>query len=131
MLNVHVSGINELQANLNALLALNKDEQMLDDISKKLESKVRQGFRSGTDPYGEAWAQSTDSTPLIDTGNLMRSIDGSVRAGQILLGTDVDYAEKHQNGWGITARPFLPDEDLPDDWFASINKVVTRYINAI
>lgn len=81
---------------------------------------------------------------LRDTGRLLRSLEPGledapkkpanqilrVRAGEITVGTTVEYAERHQNGdpaRNLPARPLWPEpQNLPDAWWEAINAAILR-----
>ena len=59
-----------------------------------------------------------------------------VRPGEVIVGTNVEYASKHQKGGkgllGFPARPFLPDENhpVPQVWWERWEKVANKALVA-
>lgn len=91
---------------------------------KRLAERVDKGFDKSIDPYGARWADIThrDGKPLVDTGNLRRSIRSRTinnkKGGRIVFFENTRYGKYHQNGTRrIRKRAFLPDErGLPESW---------------
>jgi len=91
---------------------------------ERFMGEIGAGFQSSVSQFGEAWAplkyprppgHNPDTRPLIDTGDLMRSVTSNA-AGNInkigpaglTFGTSIPYAHVHQAGsFPIPARPFL------------------------
>lgn len=81
---------------------------------------------------------------LRDTGRLLRSLEPGtedaprnpanqvlrVRAGEIVVGTKVEYALSHHRGnpaKNLPARPLWPDPaNIPDAWWAAVNAAILR-----
>lgn len=58
---------------------------------------------------------------LVDSGDLRRSIDYESRPGEVALGTDVKYAQRHNEGLkGMPQRQFMGESSVMDkrveDW---------------
>lgn len=86
---------------------------------------IKQGFLNSRDPYGQSWAAlknpsnkrgGLSAKPLLDRGRLVGSIDFVTQDNKLIISTNVNYAEYHQDGTArIRKRAFLPDErGLPD-----------------
>lgn len=77
---------------------------MLDIVGGRLTNRVRLCFKTGTDPYGKAWAKINhrQGQPLRDTGRLNRSITHQVTSTgkdhALEIGTNTVYARLHQFG---------------------------------
>lgn len=125
----------QLQALSNKIIKLGPNnvhiKSGLNKIAVAWVAKIRLNFRNSTDPYGEAWAPISHrkGQPLIDTGELRDSIDGSVNRLDIELSSPLDYAYKHNYGIGITKRSFLPDNrGLPKSWEQEYVKIMQASI---
>jgi len=111
------------------------------EINARLLAKVRLGFRSGNDPYGEKWApikprwrnhRRVQGQPLLDTGRLRNSIRGATTGNTMRIFTDVEYAQYHQEGIGVKKRAILPDDrGLPPDWDAEITKAIRARLKQV
>jgi len=114
----------------------------LDAIGRVLQTNIQLGFQTSTAPDGTAWEplKIRQGQPLRDKGHLMGSIDYQVEGNSVVVGTNRAYAPVHQFGATIEAkagkvlrffvegrpvfvkrvtipaRPFLPEERLPEDW---------------
>lgn len=77
---------------------------VLDIVGGRLTNRVRMCFRTGTDPYGTAWARIShrDGQPLRETGRLQRSITHHVTSTgtehTLEIGTNTVYGRLHQFG---------------------------------
>lgn len=128
----------------NRLLKMGQQPaEMLDAVGSVLETKVRLGFRTSTDPYGRAWAPLTSRAgkPLLKTGvHFLSSISYKVEGDTLTVGSNFRYARTHQFGATITpktkqalsfivngqrvfarkvtipARPVFPLSGLPPAW---------------
>lgn len=99
----------------------------LNKIAVRWVAKIRLNFRNSVDPYGNTWEpiKHRKGQPLIDTGALRDSIDGSVKNTDITLSTNISYASMHNYGLGRIKRTFLPDDrGLPRDWEAEYVKIM-------
>lgn len=111
-------------------------------VGRVIKSNIQEGFISGTAPDGRPWAplKSRSGAPLRDKGHLMGSIDYQVDGNSVVVGTNREYAHVHQFGATIKpvrgrflrffvegrpvfvkqvtipARPFLPEQALPQEW---------------
>jgi phage virion morphogenesis protein len=128
---------------LNRLIAVGESPApALNAVGRVLKSKIQMGFQTSTDPLGRTWAplKSRRGQPLRDKGHLMGSIDYQVEGNSVVVGTNKLYAPVHQFGAKIEAkagkvlrffvegrpvfvkrvtipaRPFLPQDRLPDAW---------------
>lgn len=91
-------------AQLDRLIAQCVDTKpIMDGIGNVLASKVRQGFRTSTDPWGKQWKplKRRKGQPLVDTGRLRSSISYHAISGSVAVGTNVSYAPYHQFGFTI------------------------------
>lgn len=63
---------------------------------------VQMGFRTSTDPYGNAWAalKHRKGKPLLDTARLRSSFSAHSDMSGFVVGTNVTYAKFHQYGTG-------------------------------
>ena len=140
-----------LKAKLAKLQAAADDKtEVFGRVGAAVLSKVQLGFKTGTDPWGNAWAplKLRKGQPLRDTGRLNRSIRSKPDADGVTIGTNLIYARVHQYGATIVpvkakrlafqgpagpifakkvvvpARPYLPlkggSVDLPDTWRAAV-----------
>ena len=138
----------------NRLQALGQDfSPVLAAIGRQLETNVKLGFDSSTDPYGRAWAPlkvREGGQPLVDKGHLRDSITPAVDGDSVVVGTNLEYA-RLQNFGGtvkpvnakalrffvgdravivgevtIPPRPFFPNEaeGLPGDWADDVVAVI-------
>jgi len=116
---------------------------LLDVISAQTIGLVREGFSSGSDPYGTPWQPLVCDTrsPLYRTGDLARSFKETDRnSNSVTIGSTNRYAKTHQDSktiraknaeylhfkcggaWvkkkkvTIPARPMLPTKGLPPKW---------------
>lgn len=128
------------------------DRREADEIAKDILRLIHTGFETSTDPYGKPWApikprkdkkmpdgsiypaknyNGRDDQPLVDSANLMSSIDyGIVTTAsggfKIDIATDVDYAVYHQEGDGVQQRMFMPDssKELPQSYYNVIIDII-------
>ena len=126
-------------------------------IGRYLLSRIQMGFRTGKDPWGDAWKplKFRSGQPLRDTGRLRNSISYQATADEVTVGTNVKYAAVHQFGAVIKpktakalvfkaggqtifarkvtvpARPFMPiGKPLPESWEQGVKDTITRAIVA-
>jgi len=150
----------ELIEAFNRLLALGEDPApALNAVGRVLKARIQEGFRASVSPYGVPWAplKSRAGQPLLDSGQLMNSIDYRIEGDAVEVGTNKPYAPVHQFGATIEAapgralrfmvngkpvfvkrvtipaRPMFPLDGLPDPWVAdaleAIGDVVRRRWN--
>ena len=104
----------------------------LQEIAALWENRIKANFRKSQDPYGNTWAEikHRKGQPLLDTGMLRNSVSGEVRGLSIVLGSPLEYADKHQDGVHVTKRMFLPSKEkgLPDKWKNEYVKIITGHI---
>lgn len=101
--------------------------EILDEAVALLLSRIRRRFLQQIDPDGVPWQPSLASIirqktgrgggTLFDSGTLFHSIQEYADTDTSrLIGTDVDYAKKHQEGIGQVKRVFIganaEDQDL-------------------
>lgn len=112
-------------------------KRLMRAIAGTMESAVLQNFDAGGRPPWQG-LNYREGKPLVDTENLMDSIDSSYNNDTAIVGTNVVYAAIHQFGGeagrgkkvDIPARPFLvltpeDEEDILEDvqdYFRSIIK---------
>lgn len=117
MIEVSVSGLDDLKRRLNTLVNLDV-EGILDEAEAILLNRTRTRFLAETDPDGVAWEPSGaglarrakgGTGTLFDTGTLFHSIQAyATGPNERAIGTDVPYGPKHQYGDGeLPARVFL------------------------
>ena len=111
----------------------NDMNSVLDEIGQYIESEIALNFRDASDSYGNAWKELKYRVgkPLNDTGRLRNSITHNVSGNSVEIGTNVEYAGKHQTGENrIPARPFLPTEErgLPDEWAQEVVDIIASYL---
>lgn len=82
-------------------------------IGRKVGTRIRLGFKSGTSPDGKRWAplKTRIGQPLQDTGRLRSSITQNVGPDYVDVGTNVKYAFIHQFGKVIKAQPGSPGQN--------------------
>ena len=123
--------IDDVREKLNKIRLFDKN-QALNEIGLKFLNRVRQGFRTSTDPYGNQWPhlKQRRGQPLLDTGTLIKSIRFDVKNNILRIGTGVQYGTYHQNGTArIPKRAFIPDErGLPDNWTAEAVAILERHL---
>jgi phage virion morphogenesis protein len=114
------------QAILDDTLAI---DSMLAELGATAKRQTMERFSSGTDPGGAAWAPTKRGGQiLVDTGNLMGSIDFTVGGDQVAIGTNVFYGAFHQHGTSkMVARPFL---GFGADDMAEITEIAQRHLAA-
>lgn len=112
---------------------------VMNDIGAVLVSRIKHGFRTSTDPWGQGWKplKRRKGQPLIDTGRLLASMTYNASDSQLVVGTNVTYAPYQHFGFSngravVPARPFLPitpqrTVDLPANWQADITDIITRH----
>lgn len=121
--------VNDEIADLHSRLAqigqkLGNTTPVMAAIGALLESSTRERFATSTAPDGSAWKalspvsrmlkRRNKSKPLVEFGDLMRSITHHASAATVVVGTDRHYGQYHQTGaqkadgsQKIPARPFL------------------------
>lgn len=139
----------------NKLLQLGQNPApALEGIGSLMQAKVQTGFRTSTSPYGGQWDKPghRSGKPLINSGQLLKSIDYRLVGNAVEIGTNKHYAAIHQFGGvikpknktrlffmlgkrkifarqvTIPARPFLPVNGLPDSWRDDVVDVVMDVI---
>lgn len=101
------------------------ENRIADAASALVLDANRKRFLAETDPDGQPWTpskagqrrrQSGGTGTLFDTGNLFRSIQAFKAVdGTAEVGTNLPYAEKHQEGLGVEQRVFLGISDSDTD----------------
>lgn len=118
------------------------------NIAQELAAEVQLGFRRQRDPYGEPWAplkrdrarnvaaaeqnrrtgrgrRSSKGKILRDTGRLANSLLGKANGGQVVIGTNVEYAPYHQYGTRhMVDRRIIPMTAFPEKWASIVAHVV-------
>jgi len=92
-------------AQLDRLIAQCVDTKpIMDGIGNVLASKVRQGFRTSTDPWGNQWKplKRRKGMPLIDNGDLLGTVTyGPPTATTVTVGTSKKYGPYQHFGFTI------------------------------
>lgn len=128
----------------NGILNLTKElgriknfSNMLKEIGDSLESSTKLRFNDGTDPTGKKWEKSdrvkrliergyTKARTLVKSGALQRSISHKWDSNEVNIGTDVPYAEKHQEGLdGLPKREFLGISQKDEQ---EIERIVQKHV---
>lgn len=142
MLKVTVVGQAGLELTLKKLVGAADVNQILDEASAILLSRIRRHFLEEVDPDGNSWTVSKAALKransgrgggtLFDTGRLFHSIQlAGGDANSRYIGTDVPYGIYHQLGSGIgnIARVFLGFGD--EDAAVATQLVIKRFENAL
>lgn len=149
-LSIEVSGDIDLDAAGRALQ--DKIPEFRKWIADYFKEKILDGFKYGSDPWGVPWAplaKSTlerrrqrgnlDSSPLVDTGEMRRSLLVEDVAGTATLSMD-GPAMVHQFGSSskhIPKRPIFPIDPtseqliIPDSWSRDIDNYLDREVNEV
>lgn len=107
-------------------------------VLELVKEKIQKEFENSVDPKGQKWqslsprtirekerhGSPTPAIPLMDTGEMFRSLDIVLGTGRGELVMDFP-AEIHQ--WGtvvVPQREIFPDEDLPDEWVKDIEATI-------
>lgn len=116
---ITVTGYEGVKAKLAAVVGAIDVEGILDEITAALLARTRVRFLQQVDPDGVPWVPSFASIrraragrgggTLFDTGRLFHSIQAfMIDENTRSIGTDVEYAPKHQFGLdGMLKRVFL------------------------
>ncbi len=115
--------------------------ELLEAISasgaEELISKVKDGFRETTDPYGKAWARKKirDGRKVLSgkTGNLKGGWHyRRANKGGFVISPGVGYAAFHQSGTKkMVARKMVPDSrGLPPEWAKALEEVADEALKA-
>lgn len=126
-------GTQKLQAQLEA-----KAIEALDMGAAAVLQRIRTNYQAERGPDGTPWvpskagkrrkAKGTGQT-LFDTGNLFHSIQLYRPAdNERAIGTDVEYAPRHQLGKGDMYRPFL---GLTDEDRLLVESIFTKKLKTI
>lgn len=138
MIEIEISNAEQVSSALKKVATATKHRTpLMRNIAGTMESAVLQNFEAGGRP---AWAglKYRKGTPLVDTENLMSSIESTYDNNNAVVGTNVEYAAIHQFGGKagrgrkvtIPKRPFLSltaqdEEDIlrdVQDYFAKFIK---------
>jgi phage gpG-like protein len=108
MLNIINTKMEGLDGVKSFVVAVDKEfskniKEALESLGRRLSDRIRENFDlEGAREGHESWEVRKNPTPLYDTGVLYNSIEGKVLESSghymLLVGTDVDYAEIHDNG---------------------------------
>lgn len=115
---INKNEISKLQAELKRIKDL---RQPLDEIGQSLEASTKLRFNQGKDPEGNPWEPRSEAYKaylkrigklnnkvLVLSGDLQKSIEYVSDDKEVVVGTDIKYAEKHQLGLdGLPIREFL------------------------
>lgn len=111
----------EVERALAELPSDQKKREALGSIGRAIVSRILMGFKTGTDPWGVPWRPLVlrQGKPLLDTGDLRRSIQFQVEDDRVKIGTkkDVTYRGKtHSLGnilqFGRVIKPIPPNTFL-------------------
>lgn len=114
----------------------------LKEIGQSLEASTKLRFRDSEDPNGNEWKELSEAyleqlrrdnrgrrkpiRPLVLSGRLQKSISYSADANEVNIGTDVEYAAKHQEGLdGLPKREFLGISQKDEE---EIERIVQKHI---
>ena len=140
---------NELQELSNKLSNIHKkveDDSFSNPILEKLgvifTKNIKRQFNLSEDPYYKEWKPlknpsekrgGSTAKPLLDRGRLVNSITHNVIQNKLTVGTNVKYAEYHQNGTSrIPARPFLPDQrGMPEEYERDIELAIEAHLEQL
>lgn len=78
-------------------------------------------------PPGYRWWKRPDKI-LRDTGTLFNSITNSYGDNYAIVGTNLEYAQKHQGGFGVKKRKFIGPSKKTED---NIHKAVNAYLRGL
>lgn len=110
-------------------------------------AKTLDGFKESVDPYGKPWAPvgrdgglrrgqygpRRAGKPLVDTGQLRRSVSASSRSSAFEIALGADYARYHQYGTSkIKQRQMVPMEEtggLGDIWTEAFNDATEKMVD--
>ena len=105
---------------------------MLKEIGQILEASTKLRFNTSTDPEGDDWIPSKRvlrqgrGRTLVETGRLQKSISYASDSNEVNIGTDVPYAEKHQEGLdGLPKREFLGISQKDEQ---EIERIVQKHV---
>lgn len=121
---------------------------MSQDMAEEILGLVQDGFRSQSDPYGEAWApKKRDDGRSILVGKTSRLRRGwhreKVNERGFVIAPSVKYATAHQDprarkGWGkrpgaltrLPRRAMVPYRGLPPDWRKALTSIARDHLRA-
>lgn len=129
----------DVQHALSALSRLLVDTRpLLAEFGEIVLSQTQDSFERQAAPDGTPWEPSQRALAfggqtLVDSGQLLASLDVEVLPDAVVVGTNKHYAAIHQFGGQagrsrktkITARPYLPDAGTVD--MAAIRRSIERY----
>lgn len=133
----HLKTIDTLNHNMNNL------QKPMRKIGDYFIKKVKQGFSTGTDPYGDDWevitqmallsrqVNTNDATPLTDTGVMKNSNSVKVSKDGLKLSNTSDNSYVHQLGIGrVPVRLIFPIENkgLPAEWENYAIDTITKHL---
>ena len=120
-------------AALNRLLAAGQNlNPILHALGARLESNVRRGFETGTDPYGRQWPALTSThqwgaTIRPTAGKTWQTKHGSVPSKLVfMIGGRLVFASQVT----IPQREMFPTEGLPPDWEADSNDAISEVLRS-
>ena len=126
------SGLNQLTIKLSKVRNL---QPVLKEIGQNLEASTKNRFNQGKDPENNKWKPSKrvlrqgKGRTLVETGRLQKSISYRADKYEVNVGTDIEYADKHQDGLeGLPKRSFL---GISDKDRTKIENIVRRFLDAI
>ena len=137
-------GMQHLAANLRRLTMVASRASTTG--ARKIQSLLRKQYRTGQDPYGNAWAALRPWTlrthgppPLTDTGAAKAgTVAKAMRGSGIAITIDAPYMAFHMTGYlnartgtHVPARPVLPTAALPASWQQALKDAVGQAMGAI
>ena len=101
---------------------------------------IREGFKKQSDPFGKQWTAKVkpDGRKILhgetDKLNASWQLEQYGPTGFVIMSA-VPYALPHQfgaskrgTGWSLPRRPMTPDNDLPNRWIDSFDKIFSSEI---
>lgn len=119
-LKINLAGVEQLRASLERLQGGELRRQMLHQIGARLRDTTSERFETKKDPSGIDWKALAKGTLrrkknrgriLVETGNLMDSIDYEVEGDTVSIGTSLQYGGLHQFG-GVVHSPARQQTNL-------------------
>lgn len=127
------AGLDAFAARLQRLASPEGQQAMNKAAGEVVKDLVLNGFRTGTDPYGNAWrATVAGNQPLIGPSRELSTSVGMVVTSEGFIIVVSDWkAVFHQGGTkrGIPARPMLPTRTtMPPKWRVGMTVSIKLYL---
>jgi phage gpG-like protein len=107
-------------------------------IADFARSALADGHSQGLDPYLDPWEPALHGGPgvstLIDTGNLIGSVNSSSGRNTASVGYSAFYAAFHHEGTEhLDVRLLVPttERGIPPDWVAEIDGMISDWFGAL